>query len=122
MLTGASSECEKMLNYTAASYLLVLLPYEVKMVGAMAVKSYVNGIDPHLNDIPFVNFPRFIVEHLLQGVMLEPLDKALSLLTPELKAEISHIITIVGGDNRHIEEALMNVESYIKELDLDVDE
>lgn len=122
LLSGASAECEKMLNHTAASYLLVLLPDEVKMAGAMAVKSYTTGIDPHLTDIPFVNFPRFIVEHILQGVMLEPLDKAMSLLTPELKAEISHVITIVGGSNQHIEDAIMKVDFYINELELDVGE
>jgi hypothetical protein len=119
-LRGASDECIKMLDHTAASYLLVLLPTEVKMAGAMAVKSYVSGTDPHLTDIPFVNFPRFIVEHILQGVMMEPLDKAMELLTPELKKEISHVISIVGGNDQQIEEAMMKVDSYIRELELDI--
>lgn len=119
-LSGASNDCLKMLDHTAASYLLVLLPDEVKMVGAMAVKSYMASADPNLSDIPFVNFPRFIVEHILQGVMLEPTDKAASLLTPELKTEISHVMTIVGASDQHIEDAIIKVNSQINELELDV--
>lgn len=37
ILTGAKAECSKMLTHSAASYLLTLMPNEVKMVGAMAM-------------------------------------------------------------------------------------
>lgn len=123
LLSGAFTQCEKMLKYTAASYLLVLLPQEVKMAGAMAVNSYNTGNDPHLTDIPFVSFPRFIVEHILQGVMLEPMEKAmLDIQTQKFKEEISHILTIVGGNNKNIEEAITKVDYYMNRLDLDVNE
>ena len=92
------------------------------MVGAMAVTSYVSGTDPHLTDIPYVNFPRFIVEQILQGVMMEPLEKASKMLTPELKKEISHVVSIVGGRDQHIKESRMKVESHIRELEFDIDE
>ena len=55
-----------MLNHSAAGSLLTLLPTEVKMVGAMAVHA-TTGVEPALNDIPFLGFPRFLVEHLLRN-------------------------------------------------------
>ena len=119
-LRGSSSECKKMLTHTAASYLLVLLPDNVKMVGAMAVASYISHNDPHLADIPFVSFPRFIVEHLLQGIMIEPLDKSSEMLTPDLKKEILHIISITGGQGKRIKDANEKVTSYLRRLELDI--
>jgi hypothetical protein len=121
-LRGAYSQCTKMLTHSAASYLLVLLEDEVKMVGAMAVGSYAPKSDPSLTDIPFVSFPRFVVEHVLRGVMLEPLNRAKILLTPDLREEIKHVISIVGGVNQQIADAIMKADRQLRELELDFEE
>jgi hypothetical protein len=73
-LRGASAGCSTMLSHTAASYLLTLMPTEAKMVGAMAVHSCTR-VDPPLNEVPYLNFARFAAEHLLQGIMLEPMNR-----------------------------------------------
>jgi len=95
-LKHASAQCAKMLRYSPASYLLALLPGQVNLVSAMAVAS-VQGGDPSLNEVPFVSFPRFFVEHLLHGLMLEHLSQLKATVAPEIAAEIRHVLTIIGG-------------------------
>lgn len=53
--------------------------------------------------------------------MLEPISRASSWLTPELRSEIKHVLAVVGGRGNQIEEAIIAVESEIKEMGLDVE-
>lgn len=107
-----------MLQHSAASYLLVLMPHEVKMAGAMAVHSC-KTIDPPLNRIPFVSFPRFTVEQLLRGLMLEPFSKALSLFTGDLGDELKFVLTIIGSASNAMQEAQTLVEDEMNQLRID---
>ena len=118
-LRGASGECSTMLSHTAASYLLALMPAETKMVGAMAIHSCMRN-DPSLNEVPYVSFPRFAAEHLLQGIMLEPMHRLRDLLTPELRKEIKIVVGLLGRGPDQTAEALKLLEMEIQALGLDV--
>jgi hypothetical protein len=96
-LEHSVAQCTRMLSHTPASYLLALLPQEVNLVSAMAIVS-VQGRDPSLLDVPFVSFPRFFVEHLLHGLMLEPLTNLKASVSPELAKEIRYLVTAVIKD------------------------
>lgn len=119
-LRGATAECTTMLSHTAASYLLTLMPTEAKMVGAMAVHSC-SRADPPLNEVPYVSFARFATEHLLQGIMLEPINRLRSLASPELRAEIKMVVGILGRREDQIAEALTSLQTEIQALDLDLE-
>lgn len=116
-LRQSSNECAKMLKHSAASYLLVLMRREAHMAGAMAVHSHKSS-DPPLHAIPYVSFPRFAVEHLLHGIMLEPLNSAASLLSPDLREEIKHVVTIVGASADAMAEAQKVAEMELDRLGL----
>ena len=103
-LRDSTAECKAMLSHTAASYLLVLMRREVHMAGAMAVHAYKKK-DPPLRAIPYVSFPRYAVEQLLHGLMLEPISNGGRILTPELRKEIGHVVTIVGSTVDAMQEA-----------------
>ncbi len=118
-LRGASAECSTMLSHTAASYLLTLMPAEAKMVGAMAVHSCTR-VDPPLNAVPYVSFARFASEHLLQGIMLEPMNRLRDLVSPELRAEIKIVVGMLGRGPDQTAEALKLLQMEIQALDLDV--
>lgn len=119
-LRGASGECSTMLTHTAASYLLTLMPAEAKMVGAMAVHSCTVK-DPSLQEVPFISFARFAVEHLLQGVMLEPMSRAGSILSLELRSEIKHVVGVVGRGPDRTTQALKLLQLDLQELGLQVE-
>jgi len=119
-LRGASDECSKMLSHTPASYLLTLMPKQANMVGAMAVHSYTRG-DPALNEVPYVSFARFAAEHLLRGIMLEPMDRLRNLASPELRAEINIVVGILGREGDQTATALNLLQIDIQELGLDVE-
>lgn len=119
-LSGAQVECSKMLSHTAASYLLTLMPDEAKMVGAMAVHSCTRG-DPALKEVPYVSFARFAGEHLLQGIMLEPMHRLRDLLSPDLRAEINIVIGILGRERDQTSTALNSLQRDIQELGLDAE-
>jgi len=106
-----------MLSHTAASYLLVLMRREVHMAGAMAVHSYTKK-DPPLNAIPYVSFPRFAVEQLLHGLMMEPISNSARVLTPDLRAEIIHVVTVVGAGPDAMVEAQKVAELQLSQLGL----
>ena len=114
-LRDSSTECTTMLLHTAACYLLVLMPREVKMAGAMAVQSC-RKKDPALNRIPFVSFLRFAVEQLLHGLMLEPFSKAIDLFTGDLRDEIKHVLTVVGSAPDAMAEAQRITEAELSQL------
>jgi len=120
ILRGARAGCSNMLCHSAASYLLILLPTLVKMIGAMAVHSTTSR-EPSLSDIPYIGFPRFLTDHLLHGIMLEPLSRARTTLTPALKAEIKHVISIVGSHEQQLEGALATIRGDIEELGLGIE-
>jgi hypothetical protein len=119
-LRGSKSECTKMLFHSPASYLLVLMPSEVKMVGAMAVDAIQVG-DPSLHELPFVSYPRFITEHVLHGLMLEPLKSLRKTMTSDLQAEIKYVIAISGGTARTVEQAMLSLDKELRDLDLEFD-
>lgn len=75
-LRDAKKQCAKMLQHSSASQLIVLLPDCVHVVSALAVTSVRNSM-AHLEDVPFMNFARFVVEQLLNGLMLAPLKDTL---------------------------------------------
>lgn len=97
-LQDASIECSTMLSHSAASYLLVLFPSEVNMVGAMAIEACKKK-DPPLKMVPYIGFPRFFVEHILTGIMLEPLCRHDKISSDELRREIRHVITFVVSES-----------------------
>lgn len=115
-LGKAKEECSVMLTHTPASYLLVLMPAEVKMVGAMAVNANLKT-SLCLNDLPFVNYPRFIIEHILHGIMLEPYANLRPTLSLDVSNEIKHISTFVGGSKKYIDEAEKIIKEEIRGLD-----
>lgn len=119
-LRSAKSECLKMLGHSAASYLLVLLPAEVKFVGAMAVGS-VSGDSPRLRSLPSVGFPRFLIEYVLSGIMLEPLNKLRSTISSELASELAHVFAIIGGEDHQREAGWDKLKVELKELGMDVE-
>jgi hypothetical protein len=119
-LHKVSHDADVMLSQTAASYVMVLMPTEVTMSGAMAVHSS-RKKDPSLTEFPYVSFPRFAVEQLLNGLMLEPLTSHRRVLTPELKAEVEHILMIVGGSKHAAAEGRSVAERQLAELGLDID-
>jgi len=114
-LRKAKDECDVMLSQTPACYLLVLMPDEIKMVGAMAVSA--NGKKyPSLNNLPFVNYPRFVIEHLLHGIMLEPLNKLRPTLSSDLNSELKNITAIIGGSKKYISEVEGKLEEELSNL------
>lgn len=119
-LRGASAECSTMLSHTAASYLLTLMPTEAKMVGAMAVHSCTRT-DPPLHKVPYVSFARFASDHLLQGIMLEPMHRLRDLLSPDLRAEIKIVVGMVGRASNQTADALKIMQLEIQALGLDVE-
>lgn len=120
-LTKSKEECDVMLTHTPASYLLVLMPDDVKMVGAMAVSA--NNIkSPSLNQLPFLGYSRFVVEHLLHGIMLEPLEKFRPTLSADINKEIKRITTFVGGDKEYIETVERQLIEKLSDLDLQQEE
>ena len=119
-LRGASRECSNMLSHTAASYLLTLMPTDAKMSGAMAVHSCTR-VDPPLNEIPYVSFARFAAEHLLQGIMLEPMNRLRDLVSPDLRAEIKIVVGVLGRGPDQTAEALKLMQMEIQALGLDVE-
>lgn len=116
-LTKSKMECDVMLTHTPASYLLVLMPSDVKMVGAMAVSAN-NKNSPSLNDLPFLGYSRFVVEHLLHGIMLEPLEKFRPTLSADINKEIKRITTIVGGDKKYIKDVEAQLTEKLSDLNL----
>jgi hypothetical protein len=114
-LGKAKEGCDLMLSHTPASYLLVLMPEEIKMVGAMAVSANRKKY-PSLNDLPFVSYPRFVIEHLLHGLMLEPLEKFRPTLSADLNGEIKNLTTIIGGSNQYIKDVERTLEEKISDL------
>lgn len=109
-----------MLTHTAASYLLTLMPTEATMVGAMAVHSCTRN-DPSLNDVPFISFPRFAAEHILHGIMLEPMHRLHDIIPPELSSEIKFVVGFIGQASNRIAEADSLIQMEIQELGLDID-
>jgi hypothetical protein len=69
------AQCTTMLSHTAASHLLVLMRHTVVVAGAMAVRA-ASVLHPSLRRIPYVSFTMFVVEQLLRGLMLAPLEEA----------------------------------------------
>lgn len=119
-LKKVSLDAEVMLSQTAASYIMVLMPTQVTMSGAMAVHAS-RRKDPSLTEFPYASFPRFAVEQLLNGLMLEPLASHRRVLTPDLKAEVDHILMIVGASNQAAAEARGVAERQLAELGLDIE-
>jgi hypothetical protein len=119
-LKKVSHEADVMLRQTAASYVMVLMPTQVTMSGAMAVHSSKKK-DPSLTQFPYASFPRYAVEQLLNGLMLEPLASHRRVLTPELKAEVQNILMIVGASNQAAAQARSVAESQLTELGFDID-
>jgi hypothetical protein len=117
-LKHSVAQCRRMLSHTPASYLLALLPQEVNLVSAMAIVS-VRGGDPSLRDVPFVSFPRFFVEHLLHGLMLEPLDKPKATVPPEVAREIRYVVTVVVIGDRGDRARVPAVDEFFADLDLE---
>jgi len=118
-LRGAKAECSTMLAHSPASYLLVLMPAEVKMVGAMAVTA-IHSADPTLSNLPYVGFPRFMTEQVLHGLMLEPLAQLRETLSFDLLQEVSHVVQVTGGTDETIEDAMSTLNKQLGELDLDL--
>ncbi len=109
-----------MLSQTPACYLLVLMPDEVKMVGAMAVNAN-SKKNPSLKHLPFLSYPRFVVEHLLHGIMLEPLNKLRPTLSSDLSSELKNITAIIGGSKKYISEVEGKLEEELSNLILHED-
>jgi hypothetical protein len=119
-LHKVSLDAGVMLSQTAASYIMVLMPEQVTMSGAMAVYSSKKN-DPPLTEFPYASFPRYVVEQLLNGLMLEPLASHRRVLTPELKAEVKHILMIVGASDEAAAQARSLAERQLAELGFDID-
>jgi hypothetical protein len=111
-LVNAKEECDVMLTHTPASYLLVLLPAEIKMVGAMAVSANLKK-SPNLNNLPFVNYPRFVVEHMLHGIMLESYDKLRPALSADIYGEIKNVSIAVGGSKEMVNQAIAAIQQDV---------
>jgi len=111
-LVGAKEECDVMLTHSPASYLLVLMPSEIKMVGAMAVSANLRK-SPNLNNLPFVSYPRFVVEHMLHGIMLENYNKLRATLSSDLYGEIKNITIAAGGSKKRVEEAIASIKEDV---------
>ncbi|MFH0783738.1 MAG: hypothetical protein V2B20_17530 [Pseudomonadota bacterium] len=114
-LGRAKEECDVMLTHTPASYLLVLMPTEVKMIGAMAVSANAKK-SPSLNNLPFLSYPRFVVEHLLHGIMLEPLKNLRPTLSVDLNSEIKNITAVIGGSEKYIDEVSKKLEQELSNI------
>jgi len=116
-LQNSRSQCSKMLSHSSASFLLVLLPSQVKMVGAMAVHSSINP-RPSLACLPFVTFPKFVRSQLLRGIMLEPLRNFQTSITPDLQIEIKNIITIFKNTTDTVNSSKESIAKVLGEFDI----
>ena len=101
-LTDASSACDRMLELTAASHLVVLLPDRAVWVGAMAGCAY-QGADPMLTNIPYVGFPNFVMNQILSGLMVAPIEKpSFSYLLDKIDPVHIFGIDIINGNQRPV--------------------
>ena len=57
------------------------------------------------------------VEHLLHGIMLEPLEKFRPTLSADINKEINRITSCVGGDKDYIEAMRYNLDIIFKCLE-----
>ena len=114
-LDGSVQQCTKMLEHTAASYLLALLPDNVDMVGAMAVAGS-RLANPKLRHLPYVAFHRCLVEHLLHGIMLAPWDIT-SQMAPQLKDNLKYAIIVSGSSGKDAAGSRADIDAFLDACD-----
>ena len=117
-IRDASSQCGKMLQQSSASYLLALGHRDVSLVSAIAVTSLRSG-SLKLNNVPYVSFRRFVVEQLLRGLMLQPMGQLHLAVPPDLRSELRHVLTIIGGRDQEARGA--GVGELLADFDFELD-
>jgi len=88
------------------------------MVGVMAVHSCTRR-DPPLNELPYGSFAHFAAQHLLQGSMIDPMDRLRDQVSSELLAEINNVVAILSREVQRTVEAFKLLQMDIQALGLD---